>query len=56
MPLIHGEDMRDALKKYGKVYEYMELKDEEHGFSSEEVKFKVFGGIETFLKKYNPPN
>ena len=56
VPLIHGEDMRDALKKYGKVYEYMELKDEEHGFSSEEVKFKVFGGIETFLKKYNPPN
>jgi dipeptidyl aminopeptidase/acylaminoacyl peptidase len=56
VPLIHGEDMRDALKKHGKVYEYMELKDEEHGFSSEEVKFKVYGAIETFLKKCNPPN
>ncbi len=55
VPLIHGEDMRDALKKLGKTYEYMELKDEEHGFSSEAVKFKVYGAIETFLKKYNPP-
>ena len=54
VPLIHGEDMRDALKKFAKTYEYMELKDEEHGFSSEAVKFKVFGAIETFLKKYNP--
>ena len=56
VPLIHGEDMRDGLKKYGKTYEYMELKGEEHGFSSEQVKFKVFGAIETFLKKYNPAN
>ncbi len=54
VPLIHGEDMRDALKKLGKTYEYMELKDEEHGFSSQEVKYKVFGAIESFLKKYNP--
>ena len=55
VPLIHGEDMRDALKKYGKTYEYMELKGEEHGFSTQEVRYKVFGAIETFLKKYNPP-
>ena len=56
VPPIHGEDMRDALKKYGKVYEWTLLEKEEHGFASEENRFLVFGAIEKFLKKYNPPN
>ena len=55
VPLVHGEDMRDGLKKYGKVYEYMELEKEEHGISTEETRYRVYGAIETFLKKYNPP-
>lgn len=54
VPLVHGEDMRDGLKKHGKVYEYMELEKEEHGIAKEENRYKVFGAIEAFLKKYNP--
>lgn len=53
VPLIHGEDMRDALRKQGKAVEWMELEKEEHGFAKEENRFKVYGAIETFLKKYN---
>ncbi len=56
VPLVHGEDMRDGLKKSGKVFEYMELEKEEHGISNEETRYRVYGAIETFLKKYNPPN
>lgn len=55
VPLVHGEDMRDGLKKHGKVYEYMELEKEEHGIASEENRYKVFGAIEAFLRKHNPP-
>jgi dienelactone hydrolase len=55
VPLIHGEAMRDGLKKFGKVVESTELENEEHGISKEETKFNVYGGIKTFLKKYNPP-
>ncbi len=54
VPLIHGEEMRDGLKKFNKVYEYMELEDEEHGIADEKTRLRVFSGIETFLKKYNP--
>lgn len=54
VPMVHGEEMRDGLKKYDKVYEYMELEGEEHGMSKEETRFRVYGSIEKFLKKYNP--
>ena len=55
VPPVHGEEMRDGLKKLGKVVEYMELEKEEHGFAMEETRYRVYGAIETFLKKYNPP-
>ncbi len=54
VPLVHGEEMRDGLKKHGKVVEYMELEGEEHGFAKEETRYRVYGAIEAFLKKYNP--
>ena len=56
VPLVHGEDMRDGLKKQGKVYEYMELEKEEHGIAKEETRYRVYGAIAAFLKKYNPAN
>ncbi len=52
--LSHGTDMRDALKKAGKTYEWMSFANEEHGFVHEENRFKVFSGIDAFLTKYNP--
>lgn len=55
VPLVHGEDMRDGLKKHGKVFEYMELEKEEHGIANEETRYRVFTAIEKFLLKYNPP-
>lgn len=55
VPLVHGEEMRDALKKLNKTYQYMELEKEEHGFAKEETRYRVYGAIEAFLKKYNPP-
>jgi dipeptidyl aminopeptidase/acylaminoacyl peptidase len=55
VPPVHGEEMRDGLKKLGKVGEYMELEKEEHGFAKEETRYRVYGAVETFLKKYNPP-
>ncbi len=54
VPLIHGEEMRDVLKKHNKTYEWMELADEEHGIANEENRYKVYGAVEKFLKKYNP--
>ncbi len=55
VPKIHGEEMRDGLKKHGKMVEYMELEKEEHGIAREETRYRVYGAIETFLKKHNPP-
>jgi len=54
VPLIHGEGMRDALKKNGNTYEWMVLEKEEHGFTKMETRLKLFSAIEKFLNKYNP--
>ena len=54
VPLLHGEDLRDALKRNGKVYEWMSFKDEEHGFTIEANRFKLYRAIDAFLEKYNP--
>jgi dipeptidyl aminopeptidase/acylaminoacyl peptidase len=54
VPLKHGEDLRDALKDHGKVYEWMAFPDEEHGFTIEANRFKLFHAIDAFLGKYNP--
>jgi dipeptidyl aminopeptidase/acylaminoacyl peptidase len=56
VPLIHGEDLRDALRKQKKAVEYMELEKEEHGFAKEETRYRVYGAIEAFLKAHNPAN
>ena len=55
VPLVHGEEMRDGLRKNGKLFEYMELEKEEHGVAKEETRYRVFTSIEKFLQKYNPP-
>ena len=54
VPLIHGEEMRDALKKAGKTVEYMELEKEEHGIAQESTRLRVYAAIEKFLKQHNP--
>ena len=54
VPLVHGEEMRDGLRKNGKVVEYMELEKEEHGIAKEATRYRVYGAIEKFLGTHNP--
>lgn len=63
--IVHGdEDQRvpykqsklyaDALAKAGKVYEFITLKGEGHGFSSDANQQLWLDKLEAFLTKYNP--
>lgn len=54
VPIVHGEKMRKALKDNGTPVEWIELPEEEHGIALEENRYKVYGAVEEFLKKYNP--
>ncbi len=56
VPRAHGEDMRSAMRKHGKVFEYMELEGEYHSVAKEENRYKLYGAIEAFLRKHNPPH
>jgi dipeptidyl aminopeptidase/acylaminoacyl peptidase len=52
VPLIHGETMRDALKKAGKKVEYVTYTEEGHGFNKQENVVDFYTRIEKFLAKY----
>lgn len=54
VPIDQGTDMRDALKKAGKTYEWMSFSNEEHGLSHEDNRLKVYSAIDAFLARYNP--
>ncbi len=55
VPPVHGEEMRDGLKRNKQLVEYMELEREEHGIAKEETRYRVYGAIEQFLRRHNPP-
>ncbi|MFT4091930.1 MAG: S9 family peptidase [Asticcacaulis sp.] len=63
--LIHGKDdtvvpieqsnrMRDALKKEGKPFEYVLLKDEDHWLSLEPTRLQTLETMVQFLETHNP--
>jgi dipeptidyl aminopeptidase/acylaminoacyl peptidase len=52
VPLIHGETMRDALKKAGKNVEFVTYAEEGHGFNKQENVVDFYTRIEKFLAKY----
>jgi dipeptidyl aminopeptidase/acylaminoacyl peptidase len=54
LPLIRGEDMRDALVKHKKVHTYMSLPPDERTLAQEETRYRVYRAIEAFLTTYNP--
>ena len=65
MLLVHGDDdqrvpykqsklMADALAKAGKNYEFITLKGEGHGFSSDANMQLWLDKLDAFLAKYNP--
>ena len=52
VPIKHGNELREALDKYGKTYEWVLYSDEGHGFSKDENRFDFYRRVDAFLKKY----
>jgi dipeptidyl aminopeptidase/acylaminoacyl peptidase len=52
VPLIHGQQMRDALKENNKPYEWIVYNDEAHGFNKDTNRFDFYRRVEAFLNKY----
>ena len=50
----HGIVLRQKLDKHNKVYEYVEMGNEGHGFYKFENKINFFTKVDAFLKKYFP--
>jgi dipeptidyl aminopeptidase/acylaminoacyl peptidase len=51
VPIKHGNEFRAALDKYGKTYEWVEYRDEGHGFNKDENRFDFYRRVDAFLKK-----
>lgn len=49
VPVGHGRDMRDALKKHGKTFQYVELENGDHSLRIEEHRVKVLELLDAFL-------
>ena len=55
VPVIHGNRMRSALDKYGKVYEWKVYSNEGHGFTKEDNVFDFYRRVDAFLAKNLAP-
>lgn len=51
----HGSNMRTALERGGKTYEYVSLDYDEIGMRSEKTRYKVYDAMRLFLLQHNPP-
>ena len=51
VPVSDARDMAKALKKQGKLYEYIEKEDEGHGFFREENRIELWQKIDSFLRE-----
>ena len=52
VPIKHGKELRAALDKYGKTYEWVVYDDEGHGFNKDENRLDFYRRVDGFLKKY----
>ena len=52
VPIAHAEAMRDALKAYGKEYEWLVFLDEGHGFMREDNRAAYYRRMDAFLAKH----
>ena len=52
VPMKHGNEFRAALDRYGKTYEWVEYRDEGHGFNKDENRFDFYRRVDAFLKRY----
>ena len=55
VPLIHGDTMRDALRKAGKPVEYVVYPEEGHGFNKDENVVDFYTRLEAFFAKNLKP-
>ena len=54
VPFLQAQKMAKALKKSGKPFEFLDLKDVPHGFRSDADHTKFLSAVDAFLAKYNP--
>jgi len=52
VPLIHGDNMRSALDKHGKTYEWVVYNGEGHGFNNDKNRLDFHQRMLAFMKKY----
>ncbi len=55
VPMTHGNQMRSALDKYNKSYEWVVYPDEGHGFNKDEHKYDFYRRVDAFLAKHLAP-
>lgn len=55
VPLIHGEKMRDQLRKQGNTVEWMVMTGEGHGWSKESNNIKWGEAVYSFINRYIGP-
>ena len=51
VPLVHGKEMRSALDRNHKSYEWLVYDDEGHGFYKEDNNFDFYRRVDAFLAK-----
>lgn len=56
VPVIHGEKFRDAVKAHNSQVEWIEYKEEGHGWSKLETRVDFWTRVEKFLAKSLAPN
>jgi dipeptidyl aminopeptidase/acylaminoacyl peptidase len=54
VPLVHAEELRDEMKKKGKVYDWLVIPGEGHGFQKAENRVMLYEKMDEFLAKYLP--
>lgn len=52
MPIVHGINMRDALKKHNQNVEWISYRDEEHGWILEANNVDFWTKVEKFLGRH----
>lgn len=51
----HGDDMKAALTRHGKTFEFLIEGEEGHGFRKEEKSIGFYTSVDRFLKQHLPP-
>jgi dipeptidyl aminopeptidase/acylaminoacyl peptidase len=56
VPIDQSETMESALKRAGKLVEFVKMDNEDHWLSREETRIVMLKSAVAFVEKYNPPN